>query len=368
MSFAGMPTPPVKGSKSPERHVWTQTSLSSREFGALDAKRSRARAKSRPMDASEIEWHHRQTLAAGQVAEFKVWAELIRQSGGGLHVFLPLRDVGIDAVLHRLVDGEYLPLQVKGRMSLTGSGQVHITVSATSLIADDATIVATLVDGPSLGPLVLVVSEAEFRRLAVHNEVGGREYLTAAFQMHPGGDSRWAPYLVPRERLAARFGATAQSLEPQAIAGIDRGVEGFIGEAEVIRRLAETEGLALFRPFPDLETVEVLVRQSSTGRFAGLQVKTSGFDSSHLEERVYLRRSSFRPAVSTYICVLGWDRDASRFADSCLLIPSLDIAGLTRVESEWIVLELEPGSAFHRRLDQYRTSLASLGATVVAMV
>ena len=95
---------------------------------------------------------------------------------------------------------------------------------------------------------------------------------------------------------------------------------------------------------------------------------TSGFDSSHLEERVYLRRSSFRPAASTFICVLGWDRDASRFADSCLLIPSLDIAGLTRVESEWMVLELEPGSAFHRRLHQYRTSLASLGATVVAMV
>jgi hypothetical protein len=37
----------------------------------------------------EVRWHHGQTLAAGHVAEFKVWAELVRQSMGGLHVFLP---------------------------------------------------------------------------------------------------------------------------------------------------------------------------------------------------------------------------------------------------------------------------------------
>ena len=312
----------------------------------------------------DLRWHHAQTLAAGQVAEFKVWAELVRQSAGLLHVFLPLRDVGIDAVLHRLTDGAYLPVQVKGRTSLTDSGQVHITVTASSLVDDDATIVATLIDGPLLGPFVLVLSEADFKRLAVHTEVGGREYLTAAFQMRSGGDSRWAPFLVPRERLADRFRAATASLALEEQVGVDRGAEGFIGEAEVIRRLAETEGLALFRPFPDLETVEVLVRRSSTGRFAGLQVKTSGFDSSHSEERVYLRRSSFRPAASTFICVLGWDRDAGRFAETCLLIPSLDIAGLTRVENEWMVLELEPGSASHRRLDQYRVSLASLGASV----
>jgi hypothetical protein len=318
------------------------------------------------MDASEIEWHHGQTLAAGQVAEFKVWAELVRQSGGGLHVFLPLRDVGIDGVLHRLSDGAYIPVQVKGRTSLTGSGQVHITVTASSLVDDDATIVATLVDGPSLGPLVLVLTEADFKRLAAHDLVAGREYLTAAFQMHSSGESRWAPYLVPSERLADRFGATAPGLALAEKVGVDRGAEGFIGEAEVIRRLAETAGVALFRPFPDLETVEVLVRQSSTGRFAGLQVKTSGFDSSHSEERVYLRRSSFRPAASTFVCVLGWDRDARRFAESCLLIPSLDIAGLTRIESDWMVLELQPGSTSHRRLDRYRVSLAALGASVGA--
>ena len=57
-----------------------------------------------------------------------------------------------------------------------------------------------------------------------------------------------------------------------------------------------------------------------------------------------------------------------RFGDGCLLIPSVDIDGLARVEGEWLVLELQPASLHHRRLDTYRTPLASLGRVVEAML
>ena len=137
---------------------------------------------------------------------------------------------------------------------------------------------------------------------------------------------------------------------------------------EVIRRLAEVETLNLFRPFPDLETVEVLVRHVDTRRFLGLQVKTAGWDRDHLEERVCIRRSSFRPFPTTYVSVLGWDRVTGRFADHCLLIPSKEIAGLARLEGEWLVLELQPGSPHHRRLDEYMTALALLGRSVEALL
>lgn len=317
------------------------------------------------VDSPELLWHHGETLAAGQVIEFKVWAELVRQSAGGLHVFLPIRDRGIDGVLHRMSDAAYIPVQIKGRTSLTPGGQVHITVTASSLVDDDALIVGALVDGPDLGPFVLVVTEADFQKLAAHDWVEGREYLTAAFELHGGGASRWAPFLVPRERLAERFGVmqgVAAAIAPM----VDRASEGFLGEAEVIRRLAEAESLALFRPFPDLETVEVLVRHVGTRRFAGLQVKTAGWDPTHIEERVYIRRSSFRAAESTFVCILGWDRVGKRFAETCVLIPSLDIAQLARVEGEWLVLEVEPGSASHRRLARYQIPLAGLGQTVEA--
>jgi hypothetical protein len=322
----------------------------------------------------DIQWHHGQTLAAGQVAEFKVWAELVRQSMGGLHVFLPLRDLGIDGVVHRLDDGSYMPVQVKARTELTPAGQVHITVTATSLVDDQAQVVAALVDGDQLGPFVLVIDEAAFRDLAVHNEVGGREYLTAAFQLHSGGDSRWAPYLVARERLAERFGvvspAGAASLTEDVVAraGVDRGHEGFLGEMEVVRRLAEAESLNLFRPFPDLETVEVLARHVSTRRFLGIQVKTVGWDQDHLENRVYVRRASFRSAGSTFICVLGWNRDSRLFEDDCLFIPSVELPDIARAEGEWMMLELVPGAMRHRRTDRYRKSLISLGLTVESLL
>src|ERR1700719_1347814 len=214
---------------------------------------------------------YRETLAMGQVAEFKVWAELIRQSGGDLHVFLPLRDMGSDGVTHRLSDGAYVAVQVKARSELTPAGQVHITVTASSLEDDDALVIATLVDGDRLGSMGLVQDEQNFQHLASRNMWGGREYLTAALEMHTGGESRWAPYLVDRDRLAERFGFTgAEGVElAEPVDAVDRGQVGFLGESEVIRRLAESPALNLFRPFPDLETVEVLARHVRTRRFLG---------------------------------------------------------------------------------------------------
>jgi hypothetical protein len=49
-------------------------------------------------------WPYGSEDAIGQAGEFLVWANLITQSGGGLHVFLPMLDRGIDAVVHRLKD------------------------------------------------------------------------------------------------------------------------------------------------------------------------------------------------------------------------------------------------------------------------
>jgi len=50
------------------------------------------------------------------------------------------------------------------------------------------------------------------------------------------------------------------------------------------------------------------------------------------------------------------------------VIASADIAGLARVEGEWLVLEVEPGSGRHRRLDRYASGLEVLGQTVEGML
>src|SRR5258706_15264645 len=113
------------------------------------------------------------------------------------------------------------------------------------MVDDQALVVAALVDGEQLGAFVLVVDEAAFKELAVHNEVNRREYLTAAFQLHSGGDSRWAPYLVARDQLAERFGVVAPTgvapLQDELAVRVDRGPEGFLGGMGVGRGVGAGE-------------------------------------------------------------------------------------------------------------------------------
>ncbi len=103
--------------------------------------------------------------AIGQTAEFLVWANLISQSGGGLHVFLPMLDRGIDALIHRLTDGAYFALQVKAKTAVQHA-EAPIAVYENHLFTDDQLIVGVLLDGDHLGPFALVADTATFKRKA----------------------------------------------------------------------------------------------------------------------------------------------------------------------------------------------------------
>ena len=63
-------------------------------------------------------WSPDETSAVGQVFEFRLWALLAEQSRGGLHVFLPIADRGVDALVHRIGDGTYFQVQAKSRSTL----------------------------------------------------------------------------------------------------------------------------------------------------------------------------------------------------------------------------------------------------------
>src|SRR2546427_12870901 len=80
-------------------------------------------------------WTRDEASASGQVFEDRVWALLMEQSRGHLHVFRPLLDRGVDALLHRLSDGAYIPVQAKGRSSLQ-RGRVQLLVAAESVTDD----------------------------------------------------------------------------------------------------------------------------------------------------------------------------------------------------------------------------------------
>jgi hypothetical protein len=315
-------------------------------------------------------WTRNETSASGQVFEFRLWALLTEQSRGQLHVFLPPTDRGIDALVHRLTDETYFRVQAKSR-SVLMDGEVHIVVWAESLVDDQLLIVSGLIVDGGLGPTCLVIPAGDFKRHALMSTDEGRPIYSAEFGMRPRSDSRWLPWLVPTERLAERFGATVEALaeapaEPRPEWRSDL---GFLGEAEVTRRLAEAGNLNVFRPFPDLETAEIAVLDLNTRRVIGLQVKTVDIDQARLHATVNIRGSSFRPSPTTFFTVLAWLRDKSQFHEEFLLIPSMELReflkddGNGHLEFVW-----RPGSTTNSRLNIYRRGLDELSGQVSGLL
>ena len=314
-------------------------------------------------------WTSDELSASGQVFEFRLWAELTEQSRGSLHVFLPLSDRGIDALVHRMTDGKYLSVQAKGRSTLE-DGEVHLVVWADSLKDDDALLVSGLITDGGLGPTMLVIPEGDFKRLAEASHDGDRPIYSARFGMHPRERSRFYEFLIPTERLAERFGispaeATAPPLEPRPMWRSD---VGFLGEAKVTLLLAEGGELNLFRPFPDLETAELVALDLDTRRVLGIQVKTRGIDAAHPAATVNVRALSFRPAPSTYFVILAWLRDDHRFHEDCLLIPSVEFRDVCQHEevNGQLKFEWNPITQARSRLLRYRTSLPVLRSEIVS--
>jgi hypothetical protein len=152
-------------------------------------------------DDLDAAWPSGRQLAIGQASEFLVWATLIAQSGGGLHVFLPMLDRGIDAVVHRLGDGKYLALQVKGKTALRDA-EAPIIVYERHLFTDDQLVIGVHLDGDHLGPFVLVLDAGAFKKKAARIIDRGRVSLVADMPIRPIPGHKWSEDLVPLERLA----------------------------------------------------------------------------------------------------------------------------------------------------------------------
>jgi hypothetical protein len=285
-------------------------------------------------------------------------------------VFLPLADRGTDALVHRLSDGTYFEVQAKSRSTLQ-DGEVHLVVPVESLIHNEVLIVAGLVIEGGIGPTALVVPAADFKRMAYLSSDGGKAVYSAEFGMRPRSDSQWLPWLVPIELLAERLGVPAERVEEahEELRPEWRSSLGFLGESEVTRRLAEAADLNLFRPFPDLETAELAVIHLDSRRVVGLQVKTVDVDASRLRATVNSLASSFRRAPTTYIVVLAWRRDQSRFHEECLLIPSVELVNIARDDGYGhLSFDWHLGSRPPSLVDKYCHALKDLQTRVTGLV
>jgi hypothetical protein len=255
-----------------------------------------------------------------------------------------------------LSDGAYIPLQAKGRSTLTRKGEVHVMVLAESLADDSVVIVSGLIVDGGLGPTMLVIPIGDFRRLAESYVVWDRPIYEMAFPIKIPSHSKWEPWLVPSDRLEERFGAArGLSVEMVAEGRFSTSNRGFLGESEVVRRLAEAEDLDLFRPFPDLETAELVVRHHMSGLVIGLQVKTVTMDTTHRRQSVHVLKSSFRPAPTTFFTVLAWLPVAGRFYEDFLMFPSERLVEFAQDDNRHFSFNFSAG-----RLKSYRRPLAEL--------
>lgn len=321
------------------------------------------------MSDLDTAWPSGRQDAIGQVGEFLVWASLIAQSGGGLHVYLPLLDRGIDAVAHRLEDGVYLALQVKSKTT-PHAAEAPIAVYENHLFTPDQLVIGVLLEGDHLGPFAFVVDAARLKKKAARIVDRGRVLLVADMPLHPIPGHKWSEDLVPIDGLAKRLGFTARmplaAAAAEAVADEDR-VIGFWGEQEVCRRLAMLEDCGLFRPFPDNETAEVLIRRLVTGTTVGIQVKTCRLAEANARGEIRTLRSSFAAAPSTFVVALAWIPPEGRFHQSCLVIPSDVLPSIASIDGAYYEFHFRPaGSSMPSRLDRYRIPLASLAETFVA--
>ncbi len=318
-------------------------------------------------------WPYGSADAIGQTGEFLVWASLIAQSGGGLHVFLPMLDRGLDALVHRLADGAYIALQVKTKTAVK-SAESPIAVYENHLFTDDQLLVGVHLDGDRLGPYALVADGSTLRKKAARMVDRGRTMLVADMPVHPISGHKWSEDLVPVEKLARRLGVggttvaipTPVQLEPSAEE--DR-IIGFWGETEVCRHLAALEDCGLFRPFPDNEIAEVLLRRLAGGATVGLQVKTSQLDRPHADRKILVNRATFVASPSTLLVALAWVLPERRFHPTCLVIPTEELPALAGNSGPNYELHFRPdGSSERSRLDPYRLPLDSLAEAISAQL
>lgn len=144
---------------------------------------------------------------------------------------------------------------------------------------------------------------------------------------------------------------------------------GFLGEADVTRRLAQSDVLNLLRPFPDSETAEIALLHRDMRHVIGLQVKTVDVTEARHHATVNVYASSFRPSPTTYMVVLAWLRDDTRFHEEFLLIPSVDVGDIAADDGAGhLSFAFDPGSIGQGRLGLYHRKLVGLQAEIEALL
>ncbi len=274
-----------------------------------------------------------------------LWTHLTVTSG--LHVFLPLQDMGIDGVLRRPGTDIATAIQVKSRHPLR-DGKLHLLIRDDELRDPHAFIVAVVLEvgGVELHPLAICIDVLAFRELGFRR-TGADVGSQASIPFPPPATSCWHPYVMPIPELAERLcPPDPLPAVPIAASPVGRHARqaGYRAEMRLLALLAADARLNTFKAFPDLELVEYCVRHVTTGAIAGIQVKSISVDPAHPSGEIGVPRHTFRPTPCTYIVALAERRGTGELHESALLIPSMDLGDVLYDHGDKLSLHWDPDS------------------------
>ncbi len=310
----------------------------------------------------------------GQVAEFLVWTALMLPSP--LHVFLPLRDMGIDGIVRVPGTDIATAIQVKSRHVLR-DGKIHLLVRDHELGDPHAVIVAVVLNAAqrALHDTAICVDVPTFVDLGFRRHGSDHGYQ-ASIPFPPDSSSRWLPFAVRIDDLAQRVvPSLAQAagfvpLPPPSRRPPQAGLDvGYRAEARLLALLAEDGRLNTFKAFPDLEMVEYCVRHVKTGGIAGIQVKAISVDAAHPHGTIKVPPHTFRPTPNTWFTVFAERRDDESLHPTCLLIPSMDVGDLLIDHAGERSFQWDPDSARHdASVAPYRIATAELAVRLATFL
>ena len=304
----------------------------------------------------------------GQIIEWLVWGAIAARSANRLHVFLPVRDTGVDAVIHRRGGTRLVAVQVKGRTRLE-DGVFRIHLQEAEATDDEVRLIGTFAngDGPSLAEPVLIADVATVRRLAPRVPYGSRSAYSVEIPWPPGQRTHWHPYCVSLDAMAAQL--LGDEPLPRTAPDIVLGekdqshFEGFVAEMELLRRTAELDDITLFHAYPDDEFAEYIVRHRGTGGMLALQVKCVSVDARG-EGTSRVKFGDQELPWSDRAAVVVFGRRAGGVLDAgCLVVPATELGAMLRPAGEdrlGFDVRFAPGEPWLVGLDALASRLGAL--------
>jgi hypothetical protein len=253
-------------------------------------------------------------------------------------VAIPLVDQGFDGYIRRVGTMRVSPYQLKARRTLSAAG-TYVAYLPVRAIREDphGHLVLAYMPAPALSLYrrMYVIPVPYFISHCPRDQATEKSPAQYVFRGHLNGErpDPWTPFLYDLSDLGKLWldllpGTPPTDRQPLAVPPAAKPALGTYGElwlAAELERLGQ-ERFVVARERVDVDTVDLLLHELRTHRFAGLQVKTATIESGRIE--FGLSQDTFFVDPSLVLVVLPCSQDG-RLGSTSFMLPSVSVPGLT---------------------------------------